>query len=206
MAPRPRERDDFEARHSLRRRTDLLPRRAGGGARRGLQLYACRCSRSQLTGPPTGGCPGRCREAGHAYAAGESAIRRARVPGTTCLPGARRRRAVAPRRPPGVSPRVGHRGPRPRRHPRRARRRPPASTRTSSSSRRYLDAAGFSAANFVHHALLTDATAPSCPSRCWARDRCPRHLRDLRDVIVQEALGDRSASRDQPAGVTSRTG
>ena len=74
---------DFDARHSLRGRTERYRDELSAAADRGLQLYACRCSRRQLTGPPTGGCPGGCRVAGHAFVVGETAIR-AQVPVDVC--------------------------------------------------------------------------------------------------------------------------
>lgn len=41
----------------------------------GAPLYVCRCSRSMLTGPPSGGCPGGCRHRDHRLVPGESALR-----------------------------------------------------------------------------------------------------------------------------------
>jgi glutamyl/glutaminyl-tRNA synthetase len=74
---------DFEAHHSLRRRTSYYRAELSAAGDRGLRLYACRCSRRQLTGPPVGGCPGGCREAGHEYVPGVTSIR-ARVPDDVC--------------------------------------------------------------------------------------------------------------------------
>jgi glutamyl-tRNA synthetase len=41
----------------------------------GLLTYACGCSRRELTGPATGGCPGGCRAAGLTLSPGRTALR-----------------------------------------------------------------------------------------------------------------------------------
>lgn len=41
----------------------------------GLEVYACRCSRRELTGPATGGCPGGCRDLGFAHEPGTTTLR-----------------------------------------------------------------------------------------------------------------------------------
>jgi glutamyl-tRNA synthetase len=66
---------DFAARHSLRHRTERYRAELTDAQARGLELYVCRCSRSRVRGPATDGCPGGCRERGDTYVAGESAIR-----------------------------------------------------------------------------------------------------------------------------------
>lgn len=45
----------------------------------GLPVYACRCSRREMAGPATGGCPGDCRGKGFELAPGVSSLR-VRVP------------------------------------------------------------------------------------------------------------------------------
>ncbi len=151
----PADEADFEARHSLRRRTARYRAELRAAGERGLELYACRCSRTQLSGPPVGGCPGGCRDAGHAYAVGETSIR-ARVPEGACpeigdvvlwrrddLP-AYHLASVVEDRDLGVTHVV--RG---------------EDLRASSEIQRflapYLDAAAFAGATFVHHGLLADA-------------------------------------------------
>ena len=79
----PTDESDFEAHHSLRRRTERYRAELTAARERGLGLYACRCSRSQLSGPPSGGCPGGCREADHSHVVGETSIR-AIVPADVC--------------------------------------------------------------------------------------------------------------------------
>ena len=75
----PTDPEDFEERHSLRHRTAYYRAELSAAGERGLELYACRCSRSRLSGPATGGCPGGCRLASHSFVVGETAIR-AHVP------------------------------------------------------------------------------------------------------------------------------
>ncbi len=48
----------------------------------GLPVYACRCSRRQISRIPTGGCPGGCRDLDLSLAAHETALRLAVEPGT----------------------------------------------------------------------------------------------------------------------------
>ncbi len=48
----------------------------------GLPAYACRCSRRQITGIPTAGCPGGCRDLGLTLIPHETALRLAVDPGT----------------------------------------------------------------------------------------------------------------------------
>ena len=150
----PADEADFEAHHSLRRRTDYYRAELSAAADRGLGLYACRCSRSQLTRPPTGGCPGGCRDAGHEYSAGETSIR-AQVPDDVCpeigdvvlwrrddLP-AYHLASVIEDRDLGVTHVVRGEDLR-------------ASTQVQLFLAPYLAAASFSAARIVHHALITD--------------------------------------------------
>ena len=62
----PTDSEDFLQRHSMRGRTEHYRAELEQARGRGLEVYACTCSRSQLRGPPVGGCPGGCREARHA--------------------------------------------------------------------------------------------------------------------------------------------
>lgn len=75
----PRDPADFAARFSQQQRTEHYRTALDGAITAGLPVYACRCSRRELRGTPTGGCPGGCREAGHVLTPGISALR-VRVP------------------------------------------------------------------------------------------------------------------------------
>lgn len=57
----PRDVDDFEARWSQRARTEHYRAQLAEAIARGLQVYACSCTRSLQRGPATGGCTGGCR-------------------------------------------------------------------------------------------------------------------------------------------------
>lgn len=176
---------DFEAHHSLRQRTEYYRSELRAAADRGLELYACRCSRSQLAGPPTGGCPGGCREAGHAYGVGESAIR-ACVPADVCpeigdvvlwrrddLP-AYHLASVIEDRDLGVTHVVRGEDLRP-------------STAIQLHLANYLDAARFTAARFVHHGLLTDETGAKL-SKSVLESGPMRRTPELREAVAQQAL------------------
>jgi glutamyl-tRNA synthetase len=176
---------DFEAHHSLRRRTEYYRSELRAAADRGLELYACRCSRRQLTGPPTGGCPGGCREAGHPYVVGMSAIR-AHVPVDVCpeigdvvlwrrddLP-AYHLASVIEDRDLGVTHVVRGDDLRP-------------STAIQLHLARYLDAAAFTAASIVHHPLLTDAAGAKL-SKSVLQSGPLHRTPELRDAVVERAL------------------
>lgn len=181
----PRDEADFEAHHSLRARTAYYRAELSAAAGRGLQLYACRCSRRELTGPPSGGCPGGCREAGHEFAVGETAIR-AGIPADVCpemgdvvlwrrddLP-AYHLASVIEDRDLGVTHVVRGEDLR-------------ASTQVQLFLAPYLDATAFAAATVVHHGLLTDARGAKLSKS--TQDAGPmRRTPDLRDALVQAAL------------------
>ena len=57
----PRDREDFEQHWSQRLRTERYRAEVAAAGQRGLQLYACDCSRTRQRGPATGGCSGGCR-------------------------------------------------------------------------------------------------------------------------------------------------
>lgn len=57
----PRNTDDFAAHWSQQRRTEFY--RTELLSAEDLEVYACTCSRAMVTAPPTGGCPGGCRNA-----------------------------------------------------------------------------------------------------------------------------------------------
>jgi glutamyl/glutaminyl-tRNA synthetase len=79
----PRDRTDFDARWTLAHRRDLYRDRLAHTSDSGLELYACACSRSVMTGPAIAGCPGGCRSRALELRPGQTALR-AHVPtGTT---------------------------------------------------------------------------------------------------------------------------
>lgn len=80
----PEDVDDFDAGFSMRRRTEYYRAELRAAQARGLEVYACTCSRSQLTSPATGGCPGGCRTAALPYEVGRTALR-AHVPRGTLI-------------------------------------------------------------------------------------------------------------------------
>ena len=72
--------------HGTVHQTQRLDRyRAALAAPHGALLYACACSRRDLAGVTTGGCPGGCRGRGLEYRAGETAVR-IHVPEGTVVP------------------------------------------------------------------------------------------------------------------------
>jgi glutamyl/glutaminyl-tRNA synthetase len=71
----PRSLEEFESRFSMRHRTDHYWSELQEARGRGLEAYACSCSRATVAGPAVGGCPGGCRTAGRPLRAGASALR-----------------------------------------------------------------------------------------------------------------------------------
>lgn len=180
----PRDPNDLDANHSLQRRTEYYRAELWAAAGRGLELYACRCSRSQLGGPPTGGCPGGCRQASLEYVAGETALR-AHVPVHVCpeigdavlwrrddLP-AYHLASVVEDRDLGVTHVV--RGDDLR-----------ASTAIQLFLAPYLDAVGLTRAHVLHHALLTDADGAKL-SKSTLGAGPMRRTRALRRAIADAA-------------------
>ena len=78
----PGDRADFEAHHSQAARTQEYRVALDHARERGLEVYACTCSRRDLAGTPTGGCPGGCRSAGRAFEVDRTALRVLVPPGT----------------------------------------------------------------------------------------------------------------------------
>jgi glutamyl/glutaminyl-tRNA synthetase len=190
---------EFDEQYSLRRRTEYYRSELRAAADRGLELYACRCSRSQLIRPPTGGCPGGCREAGHAFVVGESAIR-AHVPGDVCpemgdvvlwrrddLP-AYHLASVIEDRDLGVTHVVRGDDLRP-------------STAIQLHLARYLDAASFTAARFVHHGLLTDETGAKL-SKSVLTASSTRAGPLLRTSVTRESVANAAREIGARVGIT----
>jgi glutamyl/glutaminyl-tRNA synthetase len=180
----PVDESDFEAHHSLRHRTAYYRAELSAAADRGLRLYACRCTRSQLTGPPSGGCPGGCRDAGHAHAAGETSVR-ACVPADLCpeigdvvlwrrddLP-AYHLASVIEDRDLAVTHVVRGEDLR-------------ASTQVQLFLAPYLDAVSFTAACIVHHGLVTDADGSKLSKSTLRGEPLPR-TPALRESILRAA-------------------
>ena len=71
----PADPEDFVERHSLATRTEHYRAELEHARDRGLQVYACGCSRSRLRGPAVGGCPARCRGARLPFTPGTTALR-----------------------------------------------------------------------------------------------------------------------------------
>jgi glutamyl-tRNA synthetase len=185
----PRDDVDFESGYSLRARTAYYREELAAAGERGLELYACRCSRRQLIGPPTGGCPGGCREASLAYVIGETAIR-ARVPTGTApevgdvvlwrrddLP-AYHLVSVVEDRDLGVTHIVRGEDLRP-------------STEVQTFLAPYLDAATFTAASIVHHGLLTDALGAKLSKSTLESGPMPRT--PAQRQAIDEAAADAGA-------------
>lgn len=181
----PRDQADVEERHSLRQRTEYYRSELTTAADRGLELYACRCSRSQLTGPPTGGCPGGCRDAGHEFTAGETSLR-ARVPDHVSpdigdvvlwrrddIP-AYHLASVIEDRDLGVTHVVRGEDLR-------------ASTQVQLFLAPYLDAVAFATARIVHHGLLTDGQGVKLSKSTRVSGPLKRTA-DERDAIAKAAL------------------
>jgi glutamyl-tRNA synthetase len=78
----PRDVDDFEAHWSQRAKTEVYRAELERALSRGLQAYACSCSRSVQSGPASGGCAGGCRDRDLPLEPGRTALRVAVDPGT----------------------------------------------------------------------------------------------------------------------------
>lgn len=195
----PTDESSFESRHSLRGRTAYYRAELAAAGDRGLELYACRCSRSQLAGPPTGGCPGGCRNAAHDHVVGETAIR-ARIPADVCpevgdvvlwrrddLP-AYHLASIIEDRDLGVTHVVRGEDLR-------------ASTTIQVYLAPFLDAASFAGAVFVHHGLLTDASgaklSKSTLSAATPQSGPLPRTRETRDAVIRAA-----AELGAPVGIT----
>lgn len=71
----PSGRDDLASVHSTRVRTEYYRDELQAAVSRGLVAYACRCSRSMISGVAVGGCPGDCRRLNLALEPGVTALR-----------------------------------------------------------------------------------------------------------------------------------
>lgn len=71
----PRSPADFERDFSQRHRTDYYRSALDGAVAQGLEVFACRCSRSQVRAAGVSGCVGDCRRADFPLVPGESALR-----------------------------------------------------------------------------------------------------------------------------------
>lgn len=71
----PRSTEEFESAWSQRHRTAEYRHRVGDLRDSPVETYACTCSRSDLAGVPTGGCPGGCHHHGGPLVPGVSALR-----------------------------------------------------------------------------------------------------------------------------------
>lgn len=80
----PRDRDDFEAHWSQRRKTVYYRDQLNQAIGAGLDVYACSCSRSAQRGPAVGGCAGGCRDRGLALEPGATSLRAA-IPADTVV-------------------------------------------------------------------------------------------------------------------------
>ncbi len=80
----PRDPMDFERHFSTQHRREYYRAELAAGRDRGLEVYACACSRRDLGDTiPTGGCPGSCRQRQLEFSPGHTALR-VQVPhGTT---------------------------------------------------------------------------------------------------------------------------
>jgi glutamyl/glutaminyl-tRNA synthetase len=190
---------DFEAHHSLRQRTERYRAELTAARERGLGLYACRCSRSQLSGPPSGGCPGGCRGAGHAHVVGETAIR-AIVPPDVCpeigdvvlwrrddLPGYHLASIIEDR---DLGTTHVVRGEDLR-----------ASTEIQRFLAPYLDAGSFAAATFVHHGLVTDARGGKL-SKSTQLASVPGSGPVARTSLTRDAITRAAAALGAAVGIT----
>lgn len=79
----PRDPADLDAAWSQTLRIDRYREALVAARDLGAPIYACRCTRSMLSGPPAGGCPGGCRHADHDHVHGETALRLHIPRGTT---------------------------------------------------------------------------------------------------------------------------
>lgn len=73
----PRDVEDFELHWSQRTRAEHYRSELNSAVERGLDVYACSCSRALQPGPATGGCAGHCRDRGLEWVPGETALRAA---------------------------------------------------------------------------------------------------------------------------------
>lgn len=72
----PRDRADFDLHFSARHRREYYRAELAAGQDRGLQVYACSCSRRDMGGTiPAGGCPGECRQRHLSFSPGHTALR-----------------------------------------------------------------------------------------------------------------------------------
>lgn len=71
----PRDVDEFEARWSQRSKTEYYRGELDAARDRGLETYACACSRAVQVGVATGGCVGGCRTRALPLVPGETALR-----------------------------------------------------------------------------------------------------------------------------------
>ena len=81
----PRDAADFVAHFSMASSAERYRGELSAAQARGLDAYACACSRSQLTAVPTGGCPGGCRTRDLLLEPGKTALR-LHVPRGTAVP------------------------------------------------------------------------------------------------------------------------
>ena len=71
----PRDTDDFESHWSQQDRTDYYRAELEEAINRGLDVYACACSRAEQRVTATGGCVGGCRRRDRALTPNETALR-----------------------------------------------------------------------------------------------------------------------------------
>lgn len=85
----PRDSADFTSHHSMTRSTERYRSKVTAARARGLDAYACACSRTQVTAIPTGGCPGGCRGLSLPLVPGKTALRMHVPIGTDVIVGSR---------------------------------------------------------------------------------------------------------------------
>lgn len=83
----PRTTAEFDRSWSTRHPTSRYRQELEAARERGLEAYACSCSRRDLAGPAQGGCPGGCRTAGLPLEAHRTSLRARIPPGTTVVVG-----------------------------------------------------------------------------------------------------------------------
>ena len=71
----PRDRSDLESTHSLSLRTEYYREQLRDARAAGLEIFACRCTRAEISAAGGRGCIGSCRAVGYALVAGESVLR-----------------------------------------------------------------------------------------------------------------------------------
>ena len=81
----PRDATDFVAHFSMASSVEYYRRELYAALARGLDAYACSCSRAQLSAAPTGGCPSGCRTRDLPLEPGKTALR-LHVPVGTAVP------------------------------------------------------------------------------------------------------------------------